>query len=227
MNRIKHAFLQVLQNNLKHDGKNVPVLVRDYPLDNTPCITLSSQEGIEKERVIENKLHSLNENHPLFDPENPEKKYSQEIFYFLKLGSVIINIWTNDKNQKKSLIDQVKNLLYKAMFYNYQFCIQYNTETKICKTTGEKCDVLTMFNGRTVKERCPFPKERKHEGLLYFHGAKPGSIKLRPEFDLDELDKKPPLLRTILKIDLKYYEEFNAGGNPINSISVDLDTEIK
>lgn len=227
MNRIKRAFLQVFQNNLSYEKTNVPVVIRDFPYDNTPCITLSSEQGVEKKTIVENKLHSLNKDHPLYDPEHPEKKYSQEIFYFLKQGSILINIWCNDKSQKEALIAQIKTLLYKAIFYNYQFCIQFNSKTEICNTTNEKCDVLTFFNGRTVKGRCPYPDEREYEGLLYYHGAKHGSIKLRPEFDLDERDKKPTLLRTILKVDLEYYEEFNAGGNPINDISIDLNTEIK
>ena len=39
-------------------------------------------------------------------------------------------------------------------------------------------------------------------------------INLDTEFNQDELDKNPPILHTIYRINLEYLDKYNRGGNP-------------
>ncbi|MCI6930664.1 MAG: hypothetical protein MR750_05410 [Methanobrevibacter boviskoreani] len=43
---IQQIILKILQDNVKtHLGENVPVVIRQFPLDTTPCITIDSEGG--------------------------------------------------------------------------------------------------------------------------------------------------------------------------------------
>lgn len=63
---IQQIILKILQDNVKtHLGENVPVVIRQFPLDTTPCITIDSEGGRPSDLpyVLQEKL-PLDENHP-------------------------------------------------------------------------------------------------------------------------------------------------------------------
>lgn len=226
-NHIENVFLKILQGNIKYDDKDVPVVIRDFPIDKTPCVTITSEEGIMLNRTIGTAEYKLPTTHPLYDPNDPEKKYPQEVVSDKKTGRAVINIWMNDKNQRKKITENVQLILFKATYYNYQFCINFDKETKKCNTTNNQCDVFTVFNRRGIKEQCPYPKLRRHANIFSAKGIPESTVKVRTPVKVDELDKKPPLLRDSIRVDLIFYDTYITGGNPIKSVGVDFGTEIK
>lgn len=227
MNHVERAFLKVLQGNVQYEDNNVPVIISTVPSDKTPCITISNEEGVFIKRIVEKANYKLPDSHPLFDPENPDKEYPQQVVHDRKQGYVIVDIWVDDKKQRREISEQVELLLFESTFYNYKFCINFDKDTKKCSTTNQECDTLTVLNHRGIKGFCPYPKERKYANLLYAHGIVHGSVKIRHPIMIDELDKTPPLLRNHIKIDLEFYNTFVVGGNPVLRVSSDIKTKIK
>ena len=77
MNKIKRLFLKILQGNVIYDDNIVPVIIKDYWFDTTPCITI---HGYVRKKGDYNRYYTtvqrpLDDEHPLYDNENPIKKY--------------------------------------------------------------------------------------------------------------------------------------------------------
>lgn len=229
MNIIKTTFLKLLQGNVIYNDDIVPVVIKDYWIDMTPCITitgLSRDKGKyhRHQRTIHKKVPS---NHRLFDEENPNRKYPFLAEYTRKSYEIHINVWCNDEREREIIVNQVRELLFLARNHYYKFCINYDKDTHKCSTLNEECKARTDTIGyRELRGLCPAPCKYEYCNLLKANGILPSTVHISPDYEADEYDHRPPLKRSIIDINLDYYDIFIYDSNPMECyyISVDADS---
>ena len=60
------------------------------------------------------------------------------------------------------IVTQVINILEEAVMFNYKYCVNYDTPSQLCKTTGDACDALTNKNTLGIQGKCPYADVRQH-----------------------------------------------------------------
>ncbi len=219
MDKITCFFREILKNNIKmENGETVKIIPKHSP-GLTPCITITNTGGtmIESEKLI-NKKTKLPENHPLYDQNNPNKKYPQQFRRSKNNTHILINIWATNEQDRYYINKQIKELIWMLKSDHYLLCPNKNNEN--CKTTNKPCPINTINNHHTIKSQCPNPKKYNYYSLFTKYNIIRGSFKNHPEYNQDELQKHQPLLRTIHEFNLNYYEYWNLGGNIIENIHI-------
>lgn len=220
---IEKIILKILQGNVQtHLGENIPVVIRQFPLDKTPCITIDSEGGRPSDLpyVLQEKM-PLPKNHPQYDKEDPGKLFLQDVYYQKTSDTIIINCWYTDKKDRDIISDRVEELLFLARTQNYMFCTNYNTKTHLCSTSQKKCAALTSQNGLAVKGFCPNPDKYHPHNLLFNNFVFPTTFRIQAVFNQDEYNHNPILYRRIIKLNVDYYKKHYIGGsrwNPNNYI---------
>lgn len=217
MNIIKSTFLQILQNKIIFNDDIVPVVIKDYWYDVTPCITITGfsrdrRKYHRQQRTIRKKVPV---NHRLYDEENPDKKYPFLADYNRTSYEIHINVWCNDEYQREVIVNQVKQLLFLARNHHYQFCINYDKETHNCSTLNTECKARTDTIGyRQLRGLCPAPCQYDYCNILKANGVLSNTLHISPDYEADEYDHRPPLKRSVIEINLDYYEIFIHDSNP-------------
>lgn len=216
MNKIKRAFLQILQGKIVYHDKIVPVIIKDYWYDTTPSITIlgvNKDKGDSLRQQITVK-RPLKENHPLFNDETPNKKYPHLAEQTKHSYEIEINIWCNDEKQRDCIVKQVQHCLFLARNNHYTYCSRYDSETHECRTLGEECKSRTTRGYANMTGICPSPKEYHCCNIFGAYGIIKNTINISDDYEKDEYEHKPPLKRSIIKINLDYYDVVVFPSNP-------------
>ena len=143
MNKIKRLFLKILQNNIIYNEDIVPVVIKDYWFDTTPCITI---HGFNRDknnlRWYTTTYKTVDETHPLYDSENPTKKYPFLSEVTKHSYEIQINVWCNNEREREKIVNQVKKCLFYARNSNYRYCANYDKETNKCSYLDDICPLL-------------------------------------------------------------------------------------
>lgn len=224
MNKVKRTFLLLLQGNVFYEGKVVPVVIKDYPIDTTPSITITGfnrDRGKYRPHQITVK-RPLPENHPLFDVDNPNLKYPFLAESTRKSYEVQINVWCNNEKERELIVNQVKECLFLCKNHHHNYCINFDKETRNCKTIDSICASLTDKGYKGLRGQCPAPKQYGYCNLLKSMGIIRNSLQISPDYELDEYDKKPPLKRSIIEVNLDFYDIFVFESKPVNCMYIDF-----
>lgn len=187
-------------------GSDCDIILRNYPLDKTPCITIADAGGDELNEVIirnEQLDDGLIEVHYI--------KYSQ---------TAMIHIWVNSEDERDELINNVETALQEARDYNYKYCVNFDNGTNFCSTIESECLVLSDEHSNAKKNMCPNAVLYDYQNLLLADNVDASTIKVKPSFDLDELDKNPPVLHSVIQMDFEYYKRVPLGGTTLDDIEV-------
>lgn len=233
MNVVKKTFLRILQNNIIFDEDIVPVVIKDYWYDTTPCVTIGgfSRDKGRYNREQRTVRKSLPETHPLFDENDPNKKYPFLAEYQRKEYEININVWCNNEREREEIVNQVRKLLFLARNHHYTYCVNYDKDTHICNTLNEECKARTVTGYRGLRGLCPAPRRYEYCNIYKSNGILSNTIHISPDYENDEYDHKPPLKRSIIVINLDYYEVFIYDSDPVICFDVEiepseLDTDI-
>lgn len=206
------AIRRILFDNVFLDDEIVPVKKRTYPYDETPCITIDDSGGSAfMERHIVNEDYPVNPNHPLYDPEEPFRKFPQEVLREVHQGTVTVNVWCDDEFQREDLIKQVESLFKQAQSDYYRFCDNYRDGE--CAGCGGPCMVdLTQADLRGVKGQCPNPELYHYSNVFSTYNLIRSSFIVDQPFSLDDLSKTEPVLRSVFKVTSGFNVDHVIGG---------------
>ena len=210
MNIVKKTYLQLLQNRIILDDQIIPVIIKDYWYDTTPCVTITgfSRDKGRYNRQQRTIYKKLSEDHPLFDEDNPDEKYPHLAEYQRKEYEIQINVWCNTEREREEIVNQVRHLLFLARNHHYSYCVNYDNETHNCRKLEEECKARTVNGYRGLRGLCPAPRMYEYCNIYKSNGILPNTIRISPDYERDEYDHKPPLKRSIIVINLDYYEIF-------------------
>ena len=208
MNKIKRAFLKILQGKIVYEDKIVPVVIKDHWYDTTPSVTINGLNR-DKDTCWRQQItvkRPLKEDHPLYDVDNPLKKYPHLAEQSKHSYEIEINVWCNDERQRDCIVKQVKHYLFLARNNHYTYCSKYNSETHECKTLGEECKSRTTKGYANMMGVCPSPKKYNCCNIFGAYGIIKNTLNICDDYEKDEYEHKPPLKRSIIKINLDYYD---------------------
>ena len=210
MNIVKKTYLQLLQNRIIYDDDIVPVVIKDYWYDTTPCVTISgfSRDKGRYNRQQRTIFKPLSMDHPLYDEDNPDEKYPFLAEYQRKEYEIQLNIWCNNEREREEIVNQVREILFLARNHHYSCCINYDRDTHNCMKLGEECKARTNTGYKGLQGLCPAPRMYEYCNIYKSNGVLINTIRISPDYEKDEYDHKPPLKRSIIVINLDYYEIF-------------------
>lgn len=216
MNKIKRLFLKLLQNKIIYEDNIVPVVIKDYWYDVTPCITI---RGLSRDRgdYLTHRItvkKPLDISHPLYNNEKPNKKYPHLAESTRKSYEIQINVWCNTEKDSEVIVEEVKNQLFLARNGHYTYCAKYDSETHYCKTINEPCKAINGYGYKGLRGLCPSPREYHCCSLFNAYNVIKNTIIISPDYESDEYDHKPPLKRSIIDIELDYYDIMLFPSNP-------------
>lgn len=224
MNVPELVIYKILYNRIIYNDKIVPVIVKKQLEDVTPCITISTiQSKYQNDKKIYSDKYPLKKDHPLYEKDNPRKLYPQEVVEQTKKIILQINLWCNNEKQRYIIGKNIQQQLNYVLNHDYTYCINYDSETKKCKYLNETCKSINNTNSRGIKRLCINPNAYNYKNIFIANNIH--NVNIDTEFSLDELDKNPPILRTIYRINLDYIEKFVRGGNPTNNIFIELELQ--
>ncbi len=216
MNKLKRAFVELLYGNVWFNDDIVPVVIKDYPYDTTPSITIQGMDRTSRRsrRQRSTECHPLPKNHPLYDEKNPNKKYPTLVEITPRSYEIIINIWTNDEEQREVITNQVNDNLFLCLNHHHLFCVNYQKPSQKCLFTGQICSSLTDKGYKGLRGQCPAPLEYDYCNLFTKVGIKRNSIVIGTDYDRDEYDPRTPLKRTIIEVNFDYVDKRIFPSNP-------------
>lgn len=216
MNKIKRMFLRILQGKIVYDDKIVPVVIKDHWYDTTPSITINGEHKESKDYLRQQITvqRPLKEDHPLYNAEKPDRKYPHLAERTRHTYEIEINVWCNDERQRDCIVKQVKHCLFLARNNHYTYCSKYDSETHECKTIGEECKSRTTQGYAHMRGVCPSPHEYHCCNIFSSYNVIRNTILIGDDYEKDEYEHKPPLKRSIIKINLDYYEIMVFPSNP-------------
>ena len=220
MNRIKKTFVKILRKKIYLKGKEVPVIIKDYPIDKTPCITIDGMNrdyGRRRRQQI-TVMYPLQKSHPLYDENHPHRKYPHVAEYVVKDYEVYIHVWCNTEEERELIVDQIYDSLFFCMNNHHHYCTRYNHKTKICSTTGEECMALYDKGYHGLRGQCPNTKKYRFENILTANNILMYSVHISPHYEDDDLDEREPLKHSVIEIPLKYQRIKVHRSNPVLSI---------
>ena len=224
MNKIKTLFLKILQGKVIYHDKIVPVVIKDYWYDNTPCITITGfnrdRHNYPRQQVLVKR--PLPKYHELYDKTHPDKKYPHLAEQTRHSYEVQINIWCNNEKEREIIVNQVKKYLFLARNSNYLFCMKYDSETHKCKTINEECKSRTSKGFKNLRGLCPNPRKYHCCNIFRAYDVIKNTIEISDDFEQDEYTHKPPLKRSIIEVNLDYNEVNVFPSNPMLCYSADF-----
>lgn len=225
MNIVKRTYLQILQNRIIFDDNIVPVVIKDYWYDTTPCVTITgfSRDKGRYNRQQRTIFKELSENHPLFDAENPTEKYPFLAEYQRKEYEIQLNVWCNNEREREEIVNQIRQLLFLARNHHYSYCVNYDIETHNCNRLNEECKARTVTGYKGLRGLCPAPRRYGYCNIYKSKGILQNTIQVSPDYERDEYEHRPPLKRSIIVINLDYYDIFLYDGEPVVCANVEMD----
>lgn len=203
MSKMEDAIVELLQGNISIADENVPVIIRNKPIDKTPCITISQATNSQLQRQYQH------------DPyEKIRYKYQCQIW---------VNIWCDTENERELLVNQIHLVFNQAIANHYLRCSNY--DDGICTFWNDVCGALTVTNGRTAKSQCPNPKENSYTSFFKKNNIIKNTFTVDGETELDELDINPPVLRTQIRVNMDYYDYYYVGGALFENAEVHLNEQ--
>jgi hypothetical protein len=206
------AIRRILFDNVFYDDEIVPVKKRTYPYDTTPSITIDDSGGSAfMERHIVNDYYPLDNTHPLFDDEDPFRRFPQQVLREVHQGSVNVNVWCDDEFMREDVINQVERLFHQAQSDYYIFCDNYRDGE--CSGCQGPCIVdLTSPDMRGVKGQCPNPELYHYRNVFSTYNLIRSSFIVNQPFSLDDLSRTEPVLRSVFKVTCGYHVDHVIGG---------------
>jgi len=194
MHILEKAFIDLLRNHLPIPNEKIYTGNRYRPKDISPCVNLllADENSIRRRYVeIENKQYI-------------QQYYSAELW---------INIWCNTEEQRENLINSVTLRIKQALANHYTTCSKYDNE--FCSITSESCEALTSQSNRANKNQCP--DLTKYQSFFNKNHIRKRTFKYKT-IDSDELNLSEPLLRTIFKLEMNYYDYYEIGGRTFTDV---------
>lgn len=229
MHKIKRTFLKLLQNKITYKNEIVPVIIKDFPYDKTPCITITGtnrDKGNHRRQHITQK-RPLSPHHDLYDEKNPHKLYPTLVEYTVKSYEITLNIWCDNEEQREIITNQVKDCLFYCMNHHRDYCVRYDIDTEICSTTGLRCASFNDGGFHGLRCQCPDPLEYDYCNLFTANGIHRHTVVIDPDYDQDEYDRREPLKRTLIDISLDYQDSRVIRSNPTLSATLGIEVTKK
>lgn len=223
MNHIKKTFVKILREKIYVHDKLIPVVIKDYPLDKTPCITISgfNRDRGQHRRQQVDVLSKLDENHPLYDPKYPERRYPHSAEYNVKSYEITIHIWCDTEDERELIENQIYDCLFYCMNLHYAFCVRFDSKTKCCETSGEICEAITDKGYHGLRGVCP--NIHNHPlNIMSKNGIIKNSVHINPSYEDDSKDKREPLKHSVIEVNLDYKRIKVIKSNPTFKITTDI-----
>lgn len=199
MHVLEKAFIDLLRNHLPVDNSKIFAGSRFIPNDLTPCVTVQlADEGFIRRQYVE--LDNVQYSRTLYD------------------ASLWINLWCSTEEERTSLIDAVRLRIHQMEEHHYTTCSNFDVTSQKCSKTSECCEALTSHNGRTNKGQCP--NLLNYTSFFETNNIPRRTFHVNSITDLDELDPSEPILRTIFRLEMRYYSFYRIGGQLYENISV-------
>ena len=197
---MENAIWNLLKDNITFNGETViPLIRRLTPEDETPCITIEQAAETQLKREVFHGEH--------------------EIIRLTNNCEVWINIWCDTEEQRTNLIYQVENRIFEALGNHYTTCKHY--KKGVCKSLNNKCEALTIDNGRTSKNQCPYPIENNYVNWFHANHIIKNTFRISGRSNMDELDVSEPILRTLIQLDMNYYLFRDIGGKLYDALIIE------
>lgn len=196
---MEKAILKLFQKRVFNNGKRIPVIRRNKPVETMPCLTIEqSGNTFQKRDVVNTSKQFL------------RLKYSSEI---------MLNVWCNSEEERNDIVNQIHEILFKALSNHYEICSNFNEGE--CSYLGRECEALTIENGRSFKGQCPFPEKNNYSSFFKTNNILKNTFEFYGESDIDELNINPPVLRTLIRLRMDYYVYHCIGGELFDSIEIE------
>ena len=208
------AIRSILWNRIVLDGKKIPVVKRSYPYDKTPCVTIDDS-GASKfyQRHIITEPYPVDESHPQYNPHDPDKLVPQQVIREDYSATINVNVWSDTIDEQEKLNNIIADLFYKAQTDHYMFCTNYNQDDNSCGYLGDTCKAYgNRLDKKGVKYQCPSPYDFHYENIFKKHNLVRASFHVNPAFNLDDLNRKEILYRSVIRVETGYYIDYIVGG---------------
>lgn len=223
MNHIKKTFVKILREKIYVDDKLIPVVIKDYPMDKTPCITISGfnrDKGKHRRQQV-NVLSPLSEDHALYDPKYPERRFPHSAEFSIKSYEIAIHVWCNTERERELIVDQIYDCLFYCMNLHYMFCVRFDPKTKLCETNNEICEAITDKGYHGLRGQCPH--HHNHPlNIMSQNGIIKNSVHISPHYEDDSRDKREPLKHSVIEVNLDYKRMKVIKSNPTFRIITDI-----
>lgn len=223
MNHIKKTFVEILRDKIHVHDNVIPVVIKDYPYDTTPCITISGfnrDKGKHRRQQV-NVKHKLHPSHPLYDPKYPERRYPHTAEYSVKSYEIAIHVWCDTEEERELIVDQVYDCLFYCMNLHYMFCVRFDRKSKCCETSGEICDAITNKGYHGLRGICP--SHHNHPlNIMSKNGIIKNSVHISPHYEDDSRDKRAPLKHSVIEVTLDYKRIKVLKSNPTFKVVTDI-----
>ena len=152
------------------------------------------------------------EDHPYYDPDNPNELYATKSVVSREVKSRLnLHIWSNDSEKRDYIVKRVNQIFDEALNFNYKYCVNL-TPAKDCKTTSKECDALNVMNALGIQGKCPYADIEDSTSIYYRNpstyfnlaGVEIFSIEINPEINVDMPTPVPEVYHSVIGID---YEE--------------------
>lgn len=199
MFKITKAFLELFQDEVfLDDGKHrVPVIVREFPQNKIPCITIH-QTGTSNTLNRRRYVHS-----PL------------EYIQLEKDATVNINLWSSSLETLDKLENNVTRILLETLSNNYHRCSHYH-RTKLVDDELKKgyCDTLqdTCPAPNHSKQQCPNKKEYDYTSFFKKNHIRKNTFHFEEIASREEYGASPAIFHTEYIITFTYNEYHPIGG---------------
>lgn len=213
-------LLKVLYNNVMLRDSPVKIIRRDYPYDNTPCLTIDNSGGTSTiQKHITNRDYIVPETHPQYDPEHPDKTISQQVIREEHRISLNINIWVDSEDDREEIVNNISRIFYQVQSDHYKFCNNYHDGH--CEFIDDSCKVFSVMNGRSAKNQCPHPRDYGYQNIFKTYDIIRSTFDVAPAYDLDDNSVNPKVLRSIIPVSFNYYDYYVIGGVISQNLSID------
>lgn len=208
MLQMEEAFLHLLQNQIFVDkGKRrVPVIVRSYPTDSTPCVTIrqtGSNSKPDDRRYLTGKTQRVQ---------------------LKKSSDITVDIYANSVEMLEEVSYQIDLILFQAISNNYRRCSNYCSKDDSCDSLSTdsqrvKCEALTVQNRFSLKGQCPNKTKNNYQSFFKKNNIIKNSFSINEPSHVDEFDTKPALYRLSLSFTMDYYVIYDMGGGLFENIN--------
>ena len=199
MNCLEQYLVKLLQGYITYDDRIVEVRKQFSNNPQLPVITLDLSPGVTT-------------NYSYHDTDN-----RRAVLYFHRSANVNVNLWCNTEDEREQISQMIMQCFYMEKTNHFRYCSQY--EDGVCVSTGESCLTGSVVDGRTVKNKCPYPDRLGYESLQEACHIVWDTVRFEPPFDLDEEDRHPPLLRSVFRVSADYYEPVVEHGVRVEDVS--------
>lgn len=236
INPMTYALVNILDGKILINNTPIEVITEEPPLPTLDCINLVERGGVAEDNTkVFDVSEPLPEDHPYYDPTNPDELYVQKLQRRRdQKASIDIHIWANTSSERDNVIKQIMEIIAEAVMFNYKYCMNYDTPTTVCSTTKNPCDAITNKNAYGIQGKCPFANITDAEDPNYRGPATyfdPGNINIfliavRSEQNVDDLSTIPETYHSVLPIDFEVTIVNEVPVNPLCAIDTSSEVEI-